>query len=434
VQIASSAPINYVGATPIFADIDEKTWCLSPESFSNCISPKTKAVARRLHQESLSINRPLELRMFSLVIPTYNRPQFLERLLHYYVDQNFSHPIVVADSSSGSALEANQKLITSFQGSLSITYRVFSPDTAPYLKLAATIRSLEDKYVAICADDDFIVPDALDRCVDFLEENADWAIAHGRTTAVRVLDTGEGNEIVGAYTYPQRTIDSADPVERLEDHLRCYTATYYSVHRRTQLAKNLQLANDQTIDYRFGELLPSCLSIIQGKSKCLDVLYMVRQADSGSATSKYSEKMLPWDDLLLVGDFSIRYSKFRGCLEEELAAVSGTSTAEAQAVVDEGFRAYLARNLSVDEANKSRNRMPKERAYRLVRTLRLATQMAIVDRRFLRMIRDPRSSYREALTRGSFSRSDEMSLPALLNSRSPFHEQFMKVYKYMKAA
>lgn len=42
--IASSAPITYVGATPIFADVDEKTWCLSAQSFEQLISLKTKAV------------------------------------------------------------------------------------------------------------------------------------------------------------------------------------------------------------------------------------------------------------------------------------------------------------------------------------------------------------------------------------------------------
>lgn len=42
--IASAAPISYVGATPVFADVDSKTWCLSAESFERCITPKTKAV------------------------------------------------------------------------------------------------------------------------------------------------------------------------------------------------------------------------------------------------------------------------------------------------------------------------------------------------------------------------------------------------------
>jgi len=42
--IASAAPITYVGAIPVFADIDTETWCLSAKSFEQCITPKTKAV------------------------------------------------------------------------------------------------------------------------------------------------------------------------------------------------------------------------------------------------------------------------------------------------------------------------------------------------------------------------------------------------------
>src|SRR5215212_6164898 len=42
--IASAAPITYVGATTVFADIDERNWCLSAESFAACITPRTKAV------------------------------------------------------------------------------------------------------------------------------------------------------------------------------------------------------------------------------------------------------------------------------------------------------------------------------------------------------------------------------------------------------
>jgi perosamine synthetase len=42
--IASAAPISYVSATPVFADIDDRTWCLSVEGFQECITPRTKAV------------------------------------------------------------------------------------------------------------------------------------------------------------------------------------------------------------------------------------------------------------------------------------------------------------------------------------------------------------------------------------------------------
>jgi len=42
--IASAAPISYVGAEPVFADIDMDTWCLSPGALEACISARTKAV------------------------------------------------------------------------------------------------------------------------------------------------------------------------------------------------------------------------------------------------------------------------------------------------------------------------------------------------------------------------------------------------------
>jgi perosamine synthetase len=42
--IATSAPVDYVGATVVFADIDPATWCLSPASVEACLTPRTRAV------------------------------------------------------------------------------------------------------------------------------------------------------------------------------------------------------------------------------------------------------------------------------------------------------------------------------------------------------------------------------------------------------
>ena len=42
--VASASPILYVGAKPVFADIDPKTLCLSAETIKKCITKKTKAV------------------------------------------------------------------------------------------------------------------------------------------------------------------------------------------------------------------------------------------------------------------------------------------------------------------------------------------------------------------------------------------------------
>ena len=41
--IATSAPISYVGATPVFADVDERAWCLSAVSPVRANRPHLRA-------------------------------------------------------------------------------------------------------------------------------------------------------------------------------------------------------------------------------------------------------------------------------------------------------------------------------------------------------------------------------------------------------
>jgi glycosyltransferase domain-containing protein len=350
---------------------------------------------------------------FSLIIPTFNRPEFLQRLLSYYCDLRPAYEIVVADSSSGASLEANRKTVASAQQVLALTHNIHPPETPPYAKLIGTIESLPSAIVAICADDDFLVPEAISRCVEFLEQHPDYSIAHGNSVFVRVTAEGEIHETL---TYPQRSIELDDAAERLEDHLRNYTATYYSVHRRDQLIANMHDADKNTVDYRFGELLPSCLSVIQGKAKSLDVLYMIRQADF--SPPKYGEKMKAWEDLITSEEFPERYAKFRDCVAGELMKTSTLSRDAASGVVDRAFLSYV-------EANVQRQNPSVRRARQVIRSLPFARRAASLGREVLAAIRNPAAPEFEG------DPNDVMSLPSLLDSRSPFHSQFMHIYRYL---
>ena len=42
--IASAAPITYLGATPVFVDVDPSTWCIDAASAEAAITPRTKAI------------------------------------------------------------------------------------------------------------------------------------------------------------------------------------------------------------------------------------------------------------------------------------------------------------------------------------------------------------------------------------------------------
>jgi perosamine synthetase len=42
--IASAAPVTYVGATPVFADVDALNWCIDPGSVEALVTPRTRAI------------------------------------------------------------------------------------------------------------------------------------------------------------------------------------------------------------------------------------------------------------------------------------------------------------------------------------------------------------------------------------------------------
>ena len=42
--IATASVVTYVGATPVFADVDERSWCINPSSIVRLINKKTKAI------------------------------------------------------------------------------------------------------------------------------------------------------------------------------------------------------------------------------------------------------------------------------------------------------------------------------------------------------------------------------------------------------
>lgn len=367
--------------------------------------------------------------MISIVIPTYNnRSRFLARLLQYYRSGGFAHPIVVADSSEASEREANRNSIASLQGELDVLHEVFPPGIHFNLKIAQALATIDTKYAVLCADKDFLVPEAIEQCVRYLEANPDYSVAHGQAATILSVKVSSGHRILSR-SYPQRTLERDGPQIRLQDHLQNYTTTFYSVHRRPELMRNMQLTADTTAPFHFGELLPSCLSVIQGKVRCLDVLCMVRQYRRDITTNT---KLVPWAALLTSDDFSQRDAQFRNCLAEELVGVTGMSITEAKDAVNHAFAPYLAR-LKAPEPSLSTFEQTVQRAWRVIRVLPMAARSALLDRQLVAMARSPREAYRKLqCERARAAGQDDMSIDRLLNPRSPFHADFLPIYEHVR--
>lgn len=280
--------------------------------------------------------------MITILIPTYNRPRYLERLLDYYHDSQVAYKIIVADGSSDEMKKANRETVSSFPVLKILHLDRYSPETAFNIRLSDALNHVDTKYCVICADDDFITPNGISQSADFLEKNPDFAVAHGRYIGFRLKDDKKGKQQF--FWKPKysshESVTFPDPKLRLSYHLSNYSPIFYAVHR-TALSQMIWAETVKFInDIRFSELLPATLALIYGKAKCLDVLYCARESNPYS-TGRTSKTLL---NLMRKGTYYEEYARFVDCLSTHLSQQSQLNVEESRTMVNEAMDPYLKRH------------------------------------------------------------------------------------------
>lgn len=277
----------------------------------------------------------------SLIIPTFNRPDYLRRLLSYYNSFNEKFDIIVADSSSNNNKKINKEIVVAFPD-LNILYLDSYPETInPWLKNTDSIEHVQSKYCVLCADDDFITPKGIKMSVDFLEKNPDFIVAHGRDIGFRLTDgIRKKQQFRWRWADPPVSIELSEPAARTEYHLsNFFASTYYGVHRRDDVLMVHKEVLKFNVDlFLFGELLASVLTLLYGKMRCLDVLYGVRSEQTISNWPTLR-------DAIEHGSFDRQYTRFKDCLSAHLMEKARLGPKEAGDLVDKAMSAYLNKHM-----------------------------------------------------------------------------------------
>ncbi len=273
---------------------------------------------------------------FTFLIPTHNRPLFLRRLLSYLNHKTSPYPIVLADSSDNKYHHDIKKLSREYN-KLKIDHQCYSSNIHFTQKLIHSLQKISSNYVVICADDDFINPDNIEPCTQFLDQNPDYSIAHGNAISFRKDSKNNIGFKYNVGIYPQCDIDDNDPSTRLDKHLSSYMPTFYSVQRKDDLQSSLELAYSNSEDYRFSEVLQSCLAIIKGKAKRFNTLHSVREGHIDNA----SNHMPNWQDILISESYSQRYIKFQHTLATTLMNKTNNDFEFCEKIVQKSWLNYL---------------------------------------------------------------------------------------------
>lgn len=279
--------------------------------------------------------------MLTIVIPTYERHDRLERALAYWRESPFD--VVVADGSRQAFPGAVPDNVTYTHDNVSSTFS----------RWGRAVRSVRTKYIAMCADDDFHGVNALHRCVAFLEGNPDHASVQGRYL---YFDQSHPGRV--SLGYPQAAsfaVAAGSIRERLLQAMNPFMHQIYAVHH----ARHLQDAIGdfpEAMTANALELQVSLVSAVFGKHRTLPLFYSARERLAGSAGGICDQDVLPrW---VYEPANAHAVGLWRSRVAQLICADGQTSSSEAEEAFDAAIRAYVEYTLGLRRLRGVRRLVP----------------------------------------------------------------------------
>jgi glycosyltransferase domain-containing protein len=275
--------------------------------------------------------------LVTLLVPTvHHRAALFARTLRYLDGIGFPGPIVVSDHSpEGHAGPIAQAAAA--HPRLDLKLLRHAPETHFLTRLAHCAAEAATPYVHLHADDDFVVPGALDRLVDVMQGDSSCSAAMGVNMHV---DFGAGQVTV----LSKQALSQAAAFERLASQLESYSSVLYALRRRDELIETFGFAAERCPDVQFWQYLESCVVALRGPVAVMEELHYVRaQHDrkwSATLVRERSPDHLPY--LLLSPAFGERLAAFRAALVE---ACDGVGAPIDAARLESGLLHLLHRGL-----------------------------------------------------------------------------------------
>lgn len=217
----------------------------------------------------------------TLVIPTYNRPELLRRLVSYYARQAPGLHLLVLDSSRPEIAEENGRMVAEVAAS---GRHIVFPNTVPMVtKIRDGLKQVATPTVSLCADDDLVFPAGLEEAILTLGRSEGYVCAHGL-----YINFGEhGHRLLVTREYAGPSNEAAHPGARVFRLCQNYESMFYGVFRARDL-QDIFVGAAELPSLHFQELFQSCAALLKGKVKRFPSFYAARR--SGPAAEPDRDK------------------------------------------------------------------------------------------------------------------------------------------------
>ena len=162
-----------------------------------------------------------------VLLPTINRPEFVQRCLNDLIRQKFTGWVCIADSSANNE---TRKVVQTVIDQLNITYlslpkKQFKNEISALNAAAAIAKT---PYLVFLGDDDFLDIDNVVKLAEFLDNNQNFSMASGGQIRFFV-DTSNNVNIDRVVLL--HDFSSPSPMERFKTYMRTGQSVMYSLMR-----------------------------------------------------------------------------------------------------------------------------------------------------------------------------------------------------------
>lgn len=214
------------------------------------------------------MNNTINLSRLTLVVPTYERQDFVLRLIDFW--SNKGPKLIILDGSENpmKAGALNQ---------LGAPVQYLHRPTGMYQRLQESLDLIQTEFVALAGDDEFYIPSAVDACIRELDGNKSIVACCGRALAFTPCD----QTVCGGPQYPEFEnyfIGSDEPASRVFEHMSDYVPSLIYAICKTKPWKNSwkHILEREFQVCAIAELQFEMLMSYAGKSKVIPALMWLR--------------------------------------------------------------------------------------------------------------------------------------------------------------
>jgi glycosyltransferase domain-containing protein len=208
----------------------------------------------------------------TIVIPSYNRHQYILRSILYWCKLNVN--IIIMDGSS-KAIE--NPLVHKYNN-----IKYIHSNASYSERLLNSINHVNTEYVSLLGDDEFFVPSGINDCINTIQDDK-FICAMGRVVLFKISNNKilAQDWIPGKTSFKNYSLNSEDNFLRLNKHMKYYLcSTIYGVFKFYNWKKCIECASIPTNIADTIELGFELASAYLGKSTVIDTLYWFRSTEN----------------------------------------------------------------------------------------------------------------------------------------------------------